>query len=108
MTYTIPGIPPSNNEYIGRTNYREYQRAKKMWAERIALCCRPKPRNPFAPCPCGTDVLFPRTSDAGILTITAGKMLLDGLKSAGIIEDDSFNHIELIFAVRTGQSRPAC
>ena len=47
MTYTIPGIPPSNNEYIGRTNYREYQRAKKMWAERIALCCRPKPWNPL-------------------------------------------------------------
>lgn len=43
MKYTIPQIPPSNNRYIGRTNFREYQRAKREWAEMIAIFCRPRP-----------------------------------------------------------------
>ena len=59
MTYTIPGIPPSNNEYIGRTNYRDYQRAKKDVGGTDRVMLPSKATEPFAPCPCGTDVLFP-------------------------------------------------
>lgn len=47
MKYTIPQIPPSNNRYIGRTNFREYQRAKREWAEMIAIFCRPRPQKPI-------------------------------------------------------------
>ena len=52
-----------------------------------------KAMEPFAPCPCGTDNY-------------SGKMLLDGLKSAGIIEDDSFNHIELILRCGLDKADP--
>ena len=105
MIYNIPGIPPSNNEYIGRTNYREYQRVKKMWAERIALCCRPKPRNPLPRARVVLTYYFPdrRRRDPDNFS---GKMLLDGLKSAGIIEDDSFNHIELILRCGLDKANP--
>lgn len=97
-TYRLPGIPPSNNQYIGRTNYREYQRVKKEWAEHVALCCR------LAACGCPSQPLR-----RAVVTLTyhfpdkrrrdpdnfSGKMLLDGLVHAGILADDSFDNIDL-------------
>lgn len=105
MIYTIPGIPPSNNEYIGRTNYREYQRVKKMWADRITLCCRPKPRTPLPHARVVLTYYFPdlRRRDPDNYS---GKMLLDGLKAARIIEDDSFDKIELILRCGLDKAHP--
>lgn len=95
MTYIVPGIPPSNNQYIGRKNYHEYQRTKKMWAERIALCCRPKPQKPLPRAVVILTYYFPdrRRRDPDNYS---GKMILDGLVRAKIIEDDSFEKIDLV------------
>ena len=93
-TYRLPGIPPSNNQYIGRTNYREYQRVKKMWAERVGLCCRPKPPEPLRRAVVTLTYHFAdkRRRDPDNFS---GKMLLDGLVRAGILADDSFGNIDL-------------
>lgn len=92
--YSIPEIPPSNNKFIGRNARWEYQQEKKRWAQMIQLLCRPKP---------------PQAIPKAIVQLTyhfknkirrdpdnySGKMILDGLVRAGILEDDSFLCIEL-------------
>lgn len=102
MKYIINDIPPSNNQFIGRTNYREYQRAKKFWAELIFYSCRPRPKQPI---------------DRAIVELTyhftdgrrrdpdnySGKMILDGLVKAGIIADDSFKNIQLVLSAEFKQ-----
>lgn len=45
--YTIPAVPPSNNEYIGRDNRWKYQEIKKQWALLVAAYCRPRPPAPL-------------------------------------------------------------
>lgn len=92
--YIIPEIPPSNNKFIGRENWREYQNIKKHWASLVAVYCRPRPLEPL---------------ERSIVTLVyhfhnnikrdpdnySGKMILDGLTKAGIIKDDSFDCIDL-------------
>lgn len=95
MTYIIPEIPPSNNRYIGRTNYREYQAEKKRWAQLIAYLCRPKPRQPYYRATVEIAYYFPTRARRDPDNYS-GKMILDGLTGAGIIKDDSFGRIELI------------
>lgn len=92
--YSIPDIPPSNNKFIGRNNRWEYQKVKKHWAKLIALCCNPKPIAPILRSIVGITYHFTdnRRRDPDNYS---GKMILDGLKGSGIIEDDSFKCIQL-------------
>lgn len=95
LLYKIPEIPPSNNKFIGRDVRWAYREEKQRWAELIHYFCRPRPPKPFKK---ATVKLAYKFSD-GIRRDPdnySGKMILDGLKSAGIIEDDSFNNIVLI------------
>ena len=46
--YIIPHVPPSNNQFIGRTNFREYQAQKKTWAMLVKAYCKPAPKKPIA------------------------------------------------------------
>ena len=95
MKYIVSRIPPSNNRYIGRTNFREYQRVKKEWAELIYWTCIPRPEKPISRAVVKLTYFFP-TRGRRDPDNYSGKMILDGLTAAGIIEDDSFGHIELI------------
>lgn len=92
--YIMPAIPPSNNRFIGRTNYREYQRVKKEWAALIAAVCRPKPEAPLRRAVVRITYYFPdrRRRDPDNY---AGKLLLDGLVRCGILKDDSFDNVIL-------------
>lgn len=105
MTYIIDMIPPSNNKYIGRTNYREYQNIKREWAKIIDLLCHPKPKNPIDKAIVQLTYYFPdrkrRDPDN-----YSGKMVLDGLVKAGILADDSFGHIQLLLAADYDENNP--
>lgn len=105
MKYTIPAIPPSNNRFIGRTNYREYQNIKKKWADLIALFCRPTPKRPVEHAIVALNYYFPdkRRRDPDNYS---GKMVLDGLTKAGIITDDSFEHIDLVLRGKYDSQNP--
>lgn len=94
MRYVIDRIPPSNNRFIGRTNFREYQRVKKEWARLIAACCRPRPPEPLERAVVRITYRFPdrRRRDPDNYS---GKLLLDGLTAAGILKDDSFGNVTL-------------
>lgn len=92
--YTIDDIPPSNNEFIGRTNIGEYQSTKKEWADTIGWLCRPRPIKPIPYARVTLRYYFPdwqrRDPDN-----YSGKFILDGLTKMGIIYDDSFFHTKL-------------
>lgn len=92
--YTIPSVPPSNNRFIGRKNIWEYRQAKAGWEHLVAYCCRPRPQKPIVRCDITIRYYFHdrirRDPDN-----YSGKMLLDGLRKADIILDDSFNNISL-------------
>ena len=94
MIYVIPEIPPSNNKYIGRNQRWEYQQEKKRWAQLIQFLCNPKPRKPIEKAIVTLRYYF-KTRTRHDPDNYAGKMLLDGLVSAGIIRDDSFDCITL-------------
>ena len=101
MIYTIKDIPPSNNKFIGKANQWEYQNQKKAWAEMIFYCCNPKPRKPIQRAIVSITYYFKdhRRRDPDNYS---GKMILDGLVKAGIIEDDSFRNIRLVLDARFG------
>lgn len=94
LKYTIPALPPSNNRFIGRINYREYQRIKKEWAAVIGYTCRPRPAKPLRSARVRLTYFFPdrRRRDPDNYS---GKMILDGLVGAGVLADDSFDNIRL-------------
>ena len=95
MKYIIPEIPPSNNKFIGRNARWEYREIKKYWEELIFYTCRPRPDKPFKKAVVTLTYYFPdkRRRDSDNFS---GKMILDGLTRAGIIEDDSFDHVQLV------------
>lgn len=99
MKYVIGEIPPSWNRYAGRQNAWEYRREKKRWEELVMLCCAKKPDRPIERARVTITYYFPdrRRRDPDNY---CGKMILDGLTRAGILEDDDFSHIEL--TIRSG------
>lgn len=102
MKYIIPLIPPSINQFIGRTNIWEYQNKKREWKE-ICSFLR-KPTKPIEKAKVTITFYFKdkRRHDADNYL----KFLLDGLVTAGIIKDDDFNHIELILKGDFDKARP--
>lgn len=95
MIYTIPDIPPSNNRFKGRQNHWEYRELKKQWAQMVAVHCRPRPAQPPAgKCKVTITYYFP-TKIRHDPDNYNGVFILDGLVSAGILRDDSFESIDL-------------
>ena len=92
--YTIPDIPPSLNKFAGRENVWAYRADKKQWEALCAYHCRPKPSEPIKKCVVRITYFF-RTRQRHDPDNYNGKFILDGLREAGIIEDDSFKNIEL-------------
>lgn len=103
--YTIPAIPPSNNEFIGRNARFDYRKIKEQWELLIRASCRPKPDKPLEHSMVTLHYYFPnhirRDPDN-----YSGKMVLDGLTRAGIIADDSFKHIELRLMASYDKKKP--
>ena len=103
--YIIPEIPPSNNKFIGRNTRWQYQAEKKRWAEMIAWLCRPKPPTPIPKAQVTLDYYFGNRIRHDPDNY-AGKMVLDGLVKAGIIQDDSFDRINLSLNGRYDKLNP--
>lgn len=92
--YTIPGVPSSLNKFAGRMNSWDYRNEKKEWTRRVYACCMPRPSEPIKKAKVEISYHFP-TGHRHDPDNYAGKMILDGLVEAGILQDDSFNNIEL-------------
>ena len=103
--YSIPLIPESMNRYAGRENCWEYRNAKKGWADLVILLCRPRPSAPIQHSTVRLTYYFP-TRARHDPDNYAGKMILDGLVAAGILEDDSFHCITLELAGKHDKHNP--
>jgi Holliday junction resolvase RusA-like endonuclease len=103
--YTIPQIPPSLNRFAGRKNEWEYRELKQEWKDMVYLLCRPLPQSPI---PRATVTLTYYFGSRGRRDPDnySGKMILDGLTAAGIIQDDSFQHIDLRVQGRYDKANP--
>lgn len=109
MKLVITEIPPSNNKYMGRGGVGqaigEYQDEKQSWAWLIRAALKVKPAAPLQRAKIIITYFFPdrRRRDPDNYS---GKFILDGLKLAGVIQDDSFNHITLELLGEVDRSSP--
>ena len=95
MKIIINEIPPSDNKFKGRQNVWEYRTEKERWLEVIWYACVGKrPSKPFEKATVMITYFFP-TRGRRDPDNYSGKFILDGLVSAGIIQDDSFQCIDL-------------
>ena len=104
--YIIPFIPPSNNQFIGRNQIRQFQKQKKEWAEIIRLyTLKNKPYKPIKQCRLTLFYYF-KDKTRRDPDNYSGKFILDGLVKSGIIYDDSFFNINLILKASVDKSNP--
>jgi Holliday junction resolvase RusA-like endonuclease len=96
---TLQGIPPSLNRYLGKANGQAYRKAKAEWTDTVAWMAKQQrtKHKPYEKATVRITYFFPdrRRRDPDNY---CGKLLLDGLREGGIIEDDSFRHIRLQLA----------
>lgn len=71
----------------------------------MAIFCRPKPEKPLAQAIVTLRYYFPAATRRDPDNYS-GKMILDGLTKAGIIQDDSFSHIRLELEGRVDRGNP--
>lgn len=91
---TIPGIPPSVNEFMRWPAIVQHNKALE-WAKIVGWAVKAsRVTGRFSKCRVTLVYCFPdnRRRDPDNF---AGKFLLDGLRKAGVLEDDDFSHIEL-------------
>ena len=94
MKITIDRIPPSLNKFAGRKNDREYQTLKRAWKELVYYTCKQQRYETLKNAIVTITYYFP-TRARHDPDNYAGKLIMDGLTAAGVIEDDSFDCIEL-------------
>jgi crossover junction endodeoxyribonuclease RusA len=92
----IPGIPPSLNQWRNMHHYTEAKQ-KKEWEDIVILEVqrqRKKPPKPIKRSTTTYTYYFPdrRRRDASNFS---PKWLEDGLVKAGVLEDDSFENVDL-------------
>lgn len=102
---TLNGVPPSLNQIAGKDNPWKYRKAKAEWTELVcwaAKATKDRPQHPYDKADVYILYYFTdrRRRDADNY---CGKFLLDGLTKAGIIADDSFDHISLHIDGTTGK-----
>ena len=106
FVYIIPLIPPSNNQFIGRNQIRQFQKQKKEWAEIIRLyTLKNKPYKPIKQCKLTLFYYF-KDKTRRDPDNYSGKFILDGLVRAGIIFDDSFFNINLVLKASVDKGNP--
>ena len=93
IRFTVPEIPPSNNKFAGRQNQWQYRHEKKEWLDKIEFYA-PRVESPLKYAVVTLRYYF-KTRNRRDPDNYSGKFILDGLTKAGIIADDSFDHIKL-------------
>jgi len=97
MRIVLKGVPPSLNKFAGRENVNAYRKEKEQWTNAViwaVKASKDRPVRPYGLADVTILYYFP-TRTRHDPDNYAGKFLLDGLTKAGVIVDDSFDHIRL-------------
>lgn len=97
----IPGIPPSNNEYMGNShNHHIYRNTKREWENTVhwAVKVAGWRGEPLSKARVELVYHFP-TGHRRDPDNYSGKFILDGLKKAGVLVDDSFRNVQLVLTM---------
>ena len=108
MRIVVNEIPPSNNEYMGKTyNYHKYQREKEYWHSLIKVAINKvgKPKKPFEKALVQIKYYF-KTKHRRDPDNYSGKMILDPLVREGILIDDSFDVVTLVLSAECDKDNP--
>lgn len=106
MQITLEGVPPSLNRFAGRENTWAYRAAKTRWTSLCAAKALPhRPPKPFDYALVRIDYFFPNRirRDADNYS---GKLFMDGLTKAGVIADDSLDHIAVAIHGHVDKAHP--
>lgn len=106
MKITVHGIPPSNNEFLGNSrSFNIYRKKKEEWHWLIKSALKKKPEKPMGKAIVHIHYFFKdgRRRDPDNYS---GKMLLDPLVREGVLQDDSFKHVELRLSAGVDKLNP--
>lgn len=98
VVLVIPRRPPPSLNKLNRMHWAERKRHKDLWAEEIAVAAieagRPRFRRPLIQ----LRLYYPtqRRRDPDNAIGGPGKLILDGPREAGVIEDDNSQAIQLM------------
>ena len=96
MKIVVNDIPPSNNQYMGKTyNYAVYQEEKRKWHWLIKCAIKERPKKPIEKAIVHITYYF-KSKTRRDPDNYSGKMLLDPLVREGILIDDSFEVVTLV------------
>ena len=97
MKIIINEIPPSINKYLGRNNVWEYRQDKAYWTDLVyTMALYAKPVNYKPPEKANVTIAYYFKTKARHDPDNYGKLIMDGLVKAKVIQDDCFDHINLI------------
>ena len=102
----VKGTPPSNNKYMGNSrSFNVYRRDKEEWHWKIKSAIRIKPPMPIAKAVVNIKYYF-KTKGRRDPDNFSGKLILDPLVREGILEDDSFENVELHLSADIDRMHP--
>lgn len=105
MKIVINEIPKSDNHFKGRENHWEYRSEKKRWNEMVHWICVTEKFKPIEGKAVVTIKYFWRTKARRDPDNYSGKFIMDGIVSAGLIKDDSFQCIKLVLDAEFGADK---
>lgn len=107
MKLIINDIPPSINKFIGNSHsFHEYGTLKKQWDMLLRLAIgKDKPKYPYYKAIVTIKYYFGNRSRHDPDNY-AGKFINDPLVKYGIIQDDSFNHVQLVLQGAYDKNNP--
>lgn len=97
MRLEIPRVPPSPNNLLG-AHWRHRAKNSELWRTEIAVAVHQAGGKPYRPWPRARVTIHRRSRgqlDPDNL-VASMKPVIDGLRYAGVLLDDSPKHIELV------------
>ncbi len=100
----IPDIPPSLNQIL-RMHYHKRDKENKRWAAIVAMFDNRRKKIPLKKAKVKITYFFPdkRRRDPDNYS---PKFIMDGLVAAAVIEDDSFDNVELTIIGKVDRQEP--
>lgn len=96
MKFVIEEVPPTENQFRGRANVWAYRSEKQRWTQMVFWACKIAPHEKITGRATVKITYYFKGFQRRDADNYSGKFILDGIVKAGILADDSFQHIDLV------------